>query len=657
MSLAILWDNVVAYSLQIGLLVAVAAILPALLRLKMPRARLLFWQMLLVAVLLLPLMRPPQSQVVAGRVEVTTTITAIAPQSASRSFALSRTEAALLLLAAGAFCRIVWLAIGLWRLSRYRRHSIPLEPNSSWGAEADLRLAPEISSPVTFGFRKPVVLLPPQFPDLDPAKQDAILCHEILHVRRHDWLFTLVEELIRAFFWFHPAIWWLLGEIQLAREQAVDRQVIELTKCSDEYVDALLAIAGAHPQLDLAPAPLFLRKRHLKQRVISILKEVRMSKTRWIAALTVATGMLAAACWFVTGAFPLAASPQMVTDAPGVSVDTNGAALMHRPSVGYPGEALRKGIEGTVVLQVKLDARGEVSDVSVMSGPDELRRAAIQSLLGWHFAKDAANGTRQVTITFRLPKEGTAAPSNVISSGGVTTGVIGGVPGGVSGGTSSGGSGPVVGGVPSGTSGGVIGGIISGRAPGQPAQSGPVTIRRIQVIGFSDQARNDLLSQLPVHEGDQLTADLASNIRRAVNDFDSHSMIAYAKVSATESDVVIRAPGTGPTGGIVGAATIPTPPPGTLTVGGNQQQAKLISQQHPVYPPLAKEAHIQGVVRLNAIIGKDGHIQNLTVLQGHPLLVPAALDAVKEWVYQPTLLNGDPVAVMTTIDVNFTLVE
>jgi len=78
--------------------------------------------------------------------------------------------------------------------------------------------------------------------------QDAILCHEILHVRRRDWLFTVVEELVRAVFWFHPAIWWLLGEIGLAREQAVDRQVVEVTKSREEYVDALLAIAGAQPR-------------------------------------------------------------------------------------------------------------------------------------------------------------------------------------------------------------------------------------------------------------------------------------------------------------------------------------------------------------------------------------------------------------------------
>jgi protein TonB len=74
-----------------------------------------------------------------------------------------------------------------------------------------------------------------------------------------------------------------------------------------------------------------------------------------------------------------------------------------------------------------------------------------------------------------------------------------------------------------------------------------------------------------------------------------------------------------------------------------------------VYPPLAKEARISGVVRLNAIIGKDGTVQDLTIASGHPLLVPAAMEAVKQWVYQPTLLNGQAVEVVTQIEVNFTL--
>jgi len=121
-------------------------------------------------------------------------------------------------------------------------------------------------------------------------------------------------------------------------------------------------------------------------------------------------------------------------------------------------------------------------------------------------------------------------------------------------------------------------------------------------------------------------------------------------------------------GGIIGsvptAAPPPPPPPvkvekaivpQRIRVGGNVQQAKLIRQPKPIYPPLAKQARISGVVKLDAIIGKDGTIQNLHVISGHPLLVPAALEAVKQWVYAPTLLNGEPVEVVTQIDVNFTL--
>jgi protein TonB len=92
-----------------------------------------------------------------------------------------------------------------------------------------------------------------------------------------------------------------------------------------------------------------------------------------------------------------------------------------------------------------------------------------------------------------------------------------------------------------------------------------------------------------------------------------------------------------------------------IRVGGNVQQANLIRKITPVYPPLAKQARIQGTVRFTAIIGKDGSIQNLQLVSGHPLLVPSAQDAVKQWLYRPTLLNGEPVEVITQIDVNFTL--
>jgi periplasmic protein TonB len=92
-----------------------------------------------------------------------------------------------------------------------------------------------------------------------------------------------------------------------------------------------------------------------------------------------------------------------------------------------------------------------------------------------------------------------------------------------------------------------------------------------------------------------------------------------------------------------------------IKLGGQVQAAKIILQPQPVYPALARQARIQGTVVLHAIIGTDGRVNELLVISGHPLLVQAALDSVKQWRYQPTLLNNQPVEVDTTITVSFVL--
>ena len=83
------------------------------------------------------------------------------------------------------------------------------------------------------------------------------------------------------------------------------------------------------------------------------------------------------------------------------------------------------------------------------------------------------------------------------------------------------------------------------------------------------------------------------------------------------------------------------------------QAAKLVHQVLPEYPKLASVAHVHGTVQLHAIIAKDGTVKNLTVISGQPLLIPAAVDAVKQWVYRPTVLNGLPIEIETEIAVNF----
>jgi protein TonB len=585
--------NLFAWSLQAGVLVGVAGFTASVVRLRVPAARLFYWQIALLACLALPLVRPWKHEAITD--SITFTSVALArPVAAPAGWHVSLDQALLALLAAGIATRGLWLAVGFWRLRLYRRRSRLLETREG----VALLLCEEITSPVTFGALRPAVLLPAAFPLLIPRVREAILCHELLHVRRRDWLFTVAEELVRTVLWFHPAIWWLLGQIQLAREQAVDREVVATTNAREEYVDALLAIAGAKPQLDLAPAPLFLRQRHLKQRVISILQEVRMSKSRLISSLAAALGVLVASCWMVTAVFPLAAAPEAVSDSPGVTVQLNGATLLHRAAVQYPEAARTRGVQGAVVVQVKIDGGGNVSDAQALSGPDELRRPALQSVLNWHFTSDSAGSTRQLTMAFQTERREPAAA------------------------------------LPAPTP----------RPPTAPLPAANRTIKLVSIRGLSDEAAADLSSRIGLRPGDVLSPESLRQLVQTVHSFDEHLAVSTSPGDG-DAMILITLPPAAPVA------------PARIRVGGNMQSVKLLEKPKPMYPQEAKDARVQGVVSLVAIIGKDGRVQNLTVITGHPLLVPAALQAVSQWVYEPTYLNGEPTAVETQIDVNFTLAK
>jgi protein TonB len=122
----------------------------------------------------------------------------------------------------------------------------------------------------------------------------------------------------------------------------------------------------------------------------------------------------------------------------------------------------------------------------------------------------------------------------------------------------------------------------------------------------------------------------------------------------------------GVSGGVVGGllsnvATVAPPPPpkpvkrDPIRVGGNVQESKLIRRVEPVYPELAKRARVQGKVVLVVTVDEEGSVSDIRVTSGHPLLDEAALTAVRQWKYSPTLLNGEPVPVIATVTVIFNL--
>jgi TonB family protein len=361
-----------------------------------------------------------------------------------------------------------------------------------------------------------------------------------------------------------------------------------------------------------------------------------MSKTRLISALAASVAVLIAACWAVTGTFPLMAAPQVVNDAPGVTVALNGASLLHRSPVEYPAAALRAGIQGTLSVEVKTDAKGNVVDAHVLSGPDELRKAALQSILQWHFASDSAGSTRVVQIAFeaaKAPEAPPAATQSVTASSGAASGAparqfvgasitASNVSGGIFRSGSMGGSAP---------------------PPSFTRAEAPLHIQFIDVEGLPQQARDDLLSRLPVHEGDVYSDDTLQKVAQAAKDFDEHLTTRFQGAGGNGVSIQILAPGAQP------------PAPSTIQVGDSVQANMLVKRVAPVYPELAKAARVQGIVHLAVTIAKDGTIQEVQPLSGPPLLIQAAVDAVKQWVYRPTLLNGQPIQVEATLDVNFTL--
>jgi protein TonB len=175
--------------------------------------------------------------------------------------------------------------------------------------------------------------------------------------------------------------------------------------------------------------------------------------------------------------------------------------------------------------------------------------------------------------------------------------------------------------------------------------------------------------EAPIEAREVGTSDAPPPAKAAVRTFtpppgrraDPEVRTALIEAPAALPPGTVSLPGTAAISVTANIPAIPPPPgketlaPQRISVGGNLEAANLIRKVTPVYPPLAQKARVQGMVRFTAIISKDGTVQNLQLVSGHPLLVQAANDAVKRWLYRPTLLNGEAVEVVTQIDVNFSI--
>jgi TonB family protein len=603
MTPVLLLDDVLIWSAQVCILVTVGAL--AALTLTHPRGRLVFWQGILAISLLLPAVQPWTRRLPgdASGISIDTRTPVIPSAPSERGSFRWRPEYLLGLLMAGSALRAMWLAAGLLRLRRYRRFALESDaPIEFRGPKVRWFVSDAIAGPVTYGWLRPAILLPKRISRLQPDLREAIALHELIHVGRRDWLFVLAEELIRTPFWFHPAIWFVLSRIQLAREQVVDMEVIRLTSDRTRYLEALVAVAAQRLQPDVAPAPLFLKKRQLAVRVAAVLKETPMSKSRLIACFMSACSAVFIAARLAVWLLPLQSPAQsvpeshgfFVADGPGISVDP-GAKLMHREPVLYPAGGKSTG---TVVVEATLDSKGEVSDARILSGPDDLRKAALQSVLKWHYdTEPKPPSTVQVSIQFGQAPVVSAPPAAVT--------------------------------------------VPQPRSVAPPAQVVP-RLKSIQFTRVPSDLEQKIREGLPVTVGDRVPTDAIESLRSYLAGIDEHLKLSAAPASSDGSMVSLY-------------VDLADTPPQRIRIGGNVQAANLIKKVTPIYPPEAKAAGLEGTVRLTVTIGKDGTVQNVEVASGDPMLSPVAVEGVKQWEYKPTLLNGQPVEVITQVDVNFTL--
>jgi TonB family protein len=267
--------------------------------------------------------------------------------------------------------------------------------------------------PSVVGWIRPVILLPAATVlGLTPAQLEAVLAHECAHIRRHDYLVNFLQSLVETVLFYHPAVWWISARIRHERELCCDDLAVR--SCGDVlcYARALASLERLRvtvPRLALGASdgPVLYRI----QRLVGVNGRAnRLPALPAVLALCLGLACFALTMNWARGQAQGVAAPRLPEER-GVSVNLGGATVLHRSAIVYPRAAIEKRLEGVVLVQATLDRTGNVTDARVLSGPTELRKAALESVLKWYFTPGGEVSTRQISIAFHLPLEKTDSGS------------------------------------------------------------------------------------------------------------------------------------------------------------------------------------------------------------------------------------------------------
>lgn len=591
------------------------------------------------------------------------------------------------------------------KLNRLIRTSTPVVPNGLTAASQavgyggrlpEVRKTGLVRVPFTCGVSDPVIVLPEDWGLWPPPKLLAVLAHETAHVARRDWLTARLAAVNKAVNWWNPAAWWLEQHLAGEAEEAVDEMAQAAVGDVKQYASAVVdfAIAMQGERMGSMEATAMARSTKVGRRVQRILssnvagvRRLRRGVILMIAPVAAPLVVLAASALpevrHVGPNEPLVAAI-LAPSAPEVRLAT---APVQPTQAPQPPEAAQQPGESIQDLEVQLarnpdsaEVRGRLLGLYLAKGERDKARdqawwlvenapqsresfnATLALLPGRSLIRDDADRDRLRNV-WRNHARNYPTDAKVLATASQA---------------------------------------FLGTFDFFEAEDLILNARRLEPDnrGYLGQLAVIYMTALdpPTHIA-TMAQDIESFKRKAANELDTSSdaqLVGLAGEMLTSSQTITvtghnpqqeaelrarlhrrnelatkylkRAQSLDPQNprwrlSLLRASTEPhivnivPAEPGVkrITVGGNVQQANIVQKVEPEYPPLARQARIQGTVRFTAVLATDGSVKQLTLLGGHPLLVQAAKQAVEQWRFRPTLLNGEPVEVITNIDVGFTL--
>jgi len=335
--------------------------------------------------------------------------------------------------------------------------------------------------------------------------------------------------------------------------------------------------------------------------------------------------------------------------------------LIKEVSPVYPEAARKAGVEGAVIIEATADKYGRVASIKVLRSIPPLDQAAIDAVKQWVYEPMVVDGKPQevtftVTVRFALDKDKKAA-------GGVATGISGGVAGGVAGG--------VEGGVEGKVEGGVVGGVVGAhdkefdkdavRAVGKVQP--PKLVKEVRPV-YPEKARQARVQGLVIIEAkvDEQGNVVDARVLRSIPVLDQAAIDAVKQwkyepliVEGKPRKVVFTVTVNFQLEGSDRDKAVAKFAQGAVKAEGDIKPPKLIKEVAPVYPEAARVAGVQGVVILSVKADENGRVADVMVLRSIPLLDQAAIDAVKQWTYEPFVKDGEAEPIVFTVTVRFQL--